>query len=63
MAHPKAHAHLMNVVNGRGGYGDGEHDDIVVSLMNQGSSWSDENLASRYPKWHDKINLKNKWGS
>jgi len=63
LAHPKAHDHLMTVVNGRGGYGDGEHDDIVVALMNQKNSWNSTNLASRYPKWHDKINLKNKWGS
>ena len=68
LAHPKSPGNLMPVSGGRGHYGDGNtdntaNDNIIVSLMNQGSSWSNNNLACVYPKWHDKINLKNKWGN
>lgn len=60
LAHPKQTENLVSVTNGRGGY---PGDFSVLSVMNHGdpNSWSDSICAT--PKWHDIINLKNKWGS
>lgn len=59
LAHPKQKDDLDTTVpNGRGGYAD---DDKVCSIMNHGNLGFTGNLFCRRPKWHDRINLKNKW--
>ncbi len=58
LAHPKQLTDLASVTNGRGGY---PNDASVSALMNQGNPYSYSNLTCATPKWHDIINLKNKW--
>ncbi len=59
LAHPKETVGLMPIYNGRGAY---SGDNKVIGLMNNGNATSGGNLSCRVPKWHDKINLKNRWG-
>ena len=58
LAHPKHADYTQDVTNGRGKYAD---DNSVCALMNQGTPNSTLNLTCATPKWHDIINLKNKW--
>lgn len=59
LAHPKHANYIQDVPNGRGSYAG---DNSVCALMNQGDPNDTLNLACATPKWHDIINLKNKWG-
>lgn len=59
LLHPKERECLYPNSNGRGNYLD---DDSVLAIMNQGSPLDDNNKTAASPKWHDKINLINKWG-
>lgn len=59
LAHPSQREDLCIVPNGRGGYSDG--DDAVSAIMNQDASTDSGNLTCLCPKWHDIINLRNKW--
>lgn len=59
LTHPRQESNLADVPHGRGGYGS---DAKVVALMNQGDPDSQSGLAASTPKWHDIINLINKWG-
>jgi len=58
LAHPKHSDYIATVLNGRGAYLD---DNCVCAVMNQDSP-SNGLLTCATPKWHDIINLKNKWG-
>ncbi len=58
LAHPKQTTDLASVTNGRGGY---SYDNSVSAIMNQGDPTYSGNLTCASPKWHDIINLKNKW--
>lgn len=58
LAHTFGDLNYINVPNGRGGYFD---NNSVAAVMNQGIPDTELNLATATPKWHDKINLKNKW--
>ena len=58
LAHPKHSDYIATVLNGRGAYSD---DNCVCAVMNQDSP-SNGLLTCATPKWHDIINLKNKWG-
>jgi hypothetical protein len=58
LAHPMEPNGLQPVLNARNNY---PYNDSVLAVMNQGNP-SDPNLTSCICKWHDKINLKNKWG-
>ena len=58
LAHPKANTFIDNSGNnGRGKY---NGDNCVCSIMNAGEA--EPNLNCARPKWHDIINLRNKWG-
>ena len=57
LAHPKQTSGLQTVINGRGGY------TSVSALMNQGNPNATTILTCATPKWHDIINLRNKWGN
>ena len=59
LAHPKEDEGLMPIYNGRGHY---SGDNVVVGIMNQGNASYSDNLSCVTPKWHDKINLINRWG-
>ena len=59
LTHPKHADYIQAVPNGRGVYAD---DNSVCALMNQGNPNTTSNLTCATPKWHDIINLRNKWG-
>lgn len=59
LAHPMEPNGLLPVNNARNHYLDNE---TVYSNMNQGNPNSVYNLTASTPKWHDIINLRNKWG-
>ena len=59
LLHPKEKTCLYPISGGRGWY---VGDNSVVAIMNQGDPMSDEKKAAATPKWHDRINLINKWG-
>ena len=59
LAHPKGVNFLQDITNGRGSY---TNDNCVCAVMNQGSPEDEYGLTCSTPKWHDKINLINKWG-
>ncbi len=69
LAHEMGHALKLNhlvvdvfenaeIPNGRGYY----EKESVCSIMNQGEPSYQDGYACATPKWHDIINLKNKWG-
>ena len=58
LAHPKHSGYTVSVPNGRGAYA---NDNCVCALMNQGRTSLTNRLTCLYPKWHDIINLNNKW--
>ncbi|MBR3459782.1 MAG: DNRLRE domain-containing protein [Clostridia bacterium] len=57
LAHPKVNSYIQSVYEGRGKY---DSDNKVCSVMNIGKE--EPNLNCSRPKWHDIINLRNKWG-
>jgi len=59
LAHPKQVEYLPEIDNARGGY---VNDSCVCAIMNQDSVMSWNILSCITPKWHDIINLRNKWG-
>jgi len=59
LAHPKQVDDIQSVPNAHGPYAD---DNSVCALMNQGDPNDTSNLTCATPKWHDIINLRNKWG-
>ncbi len=59
LAHPKGVNFLQDITNGRGVY---LNDSCVCAVMNQHNPSDSSNLACATPKWHDIINLINKWG-
>lgn len=59
LAHPMAQSGLQSVSNARNNYPDNYS---VLANMNQGNPNLSSNLTASTPKWHDIINLKNKWG-
>lgn len=59
LAHPMGSYGLQSVSNARNNYPDNYS---VLANMNQENPNNSSNLTASTPKWHDIINLKNKWG-
>ena len=59
LAHPMNPNGLQSVSKARNNY---PNNSSVLANMNQGNPNTTSNLTASTPKWHDKINLKNKWG-
>ena len=58
--HPKETEYNVEISNGRGSY---SSDSSVCALMNQDTPSDSGNLTCMTPKWHDIINMRNKWGN
>lgn len=59
LAHPMEPNGLQSVANARNNYA---NNSCVLANMNQENPNLTSNLTASTPKWHDIINLKNKWG-
>ena len=59
LAHPMEPNELQQVDNARNQY---PNNTSVLANMNQWEPTNSTNLTASTPKWHDIINLKNKWG-